>query len=175
MNKISKINWKDVVEGISHQEGEVRTMGAEFYQNNDGRFDNIISSWIKAGYNSNKVEWINFYPEKHFDNTISETFSKEVETNHIRSWISCIRPGKSAPWHQDIDDLMEDYKTLGRLKRFTCFINIPYHGQVMSIEKQAFYMVPVNSIFEWNHWQDWHGAGNCGFENYYLYHFLGYV
>lgn len=175
MNNILDIDWKKVLNNIENQDGEIRTIGSEFYKNVDGRFNHIIESWSKAGYTSNMVEWINYYPGSHFDESVSEMFSNNVDLHHIRSWISCIRPGKSAPWHQDIDDQIEKYLELGKLKRFTCFIDEPAHGQVMSIDKKSFYMIPVNTVFEWNDYMDWHGASNCGFKNYYLYHFLGYT
>ncbi len=169
------INWKNTLETLNTSVGDVRTIGSNFYENRDGRFDEIIRLWNTAGYNSNQVEWINYYPDKHFDISLSESFSINIGCKHIRSWISCIRPGKSAPWHQDIDDEIDSYTLLGTLKRFTCFIDEPAHGQVMCVDKKSFYMIPVNTVFEWNNYMDWHGASNCGFKNYYLYHFLGYI
>jgi hypothetical protein len=174
MNNKSAVNWKNIIDLISSRHGDIRTIGIDFYKNSDGRFDHILELWNQAGYTKNKVEWINYYPEKHFDTDVADLFSREVGMKHIRSWISCIRPGKSAPWHQDIDDDIEHYLKLGKLKRYTCFIDKPNYGQVTVIDKQAFYMIPENTIFEWNDILDWHGASNCGFHNYYLYHYLGF-
>jgi hypothetical protein len=173
-NLISDINWEDVVSSINMSKGEVRTIGQSFYQNNNGEFDHIINLWNQAGYTSNKVEWLNFYPEKHFDKNVEQHFSLQVNCTPVRSWISCVRPGKSAPWHQDIDDNLESYNKLGKLKRFTCFINEPYYGQVFMLEKKCFYMEPKGKIIVWDDYLNWHGASNCGFENAFLYHFLGY-
>ena len=163
-----------LINKIENQEGDIRTIGLDFYKNTDGRFDSIIKSWLDAGYTSQKVEWINYYPEKHFDLQYVDDFANEVGLKHIRSWISCVRPGKSAPWHQDIDDAMEDYLKLGELVRYTCFLNKPAVGQILIVDKNSYYMTPQSTIVKWNDVMDWHGASNCGFENQYLYHFLGY-
>ncbi len=174
MIKFSSLDWSKTLSVVQGSQGEVRTIGADFYENKDGRFDEIIKLWIDAGYTTNKVEWINFYPGKHFDKNIENLFAQEVSLNPIRSWISCVRPGKSAPWHQDIDDDLEIYQSKGDLKKYTCNINHPSHGQVFMIDKQCYYMEPRTKIIEWPDYMSWHGASNCGFENHYLYHFLGY-
>lgn len=172
---MSNINWKPIVDSLKMQQGEVRTIGLDFYKNADGRFNEIINSWNKAGYTPNKVEWINFYPGKHFDESVVSEFAKEVGLTHVRSWISCVRPGKSAPWHQDIDDDMEQYQALGKLYRYTCHIAAPAVGQVLLIDKESFYMVPEGTTTCWPDYMAWHGSSNCGFENHYLFHFLGYA
>lgn len=174
MSNLSLIDWQTILKDIEDQSGEVRTIGVDFYKNQNGEFNEIINLWNKAGYTSEKVEWINYYPGQHFDKIIEEQFAKEVNSTPIRSWISCVRPGKSAPWHKDVDDSMESYKQLGTLERFTCHINKPVHGQVLLVEKDSFYMEPVGKIFKWPDYMSWHGAANCGFTNHYLYHFLGY-
>jgi hypothetical protein len=171
---MSNINWKPIVEEIISQQGEIRTMGVEFYRNADGRFNSIIDAWDKAGYTPNKVEWINFYPGKHFSETIVNQFAEQVNAFHLRSWISCIRPGKSAPWHQDIDDDLEQYQSKGKLVRYTCHISHPSEGQILLIDKESFYMIPEGTITKWDDYMAWHGASNCGFKNQYLFHFLGY-
>lgn len=171
---MSNINWADVVSSIDNINGEVRTIGEDFYQNNNGEFNEIIKLWGDAGYTKNKVEWINYYPGTHFDKKVEEQFGNEVSLKPVRSWISCVRPGKSAPWHQDIDDAMKEYESLGELERYTMFITAPSHGQVLMIEQNCYYMQPINTLVKWPSHLAWHGASNCGFGNHYLYHFLGY-
>ena len=168
------INWKEIINELKTQQGEIRTIGLDFYKNIDGRFNEIITLWNDAGYTSNKVEWINFYPGTHFNENISSQFAKLVGIKHIRSWISCTRPGKSAPWHRDVDDAMDDYLKMGQLERYTCHIGEPAVGQVMLVDQESFYMIPEGTITRWPDALAWHGAANCGFDNHYLYHFLGY-
>lgn len=173
MIKFSTLDWSKTLSAVQNIQGEVRTIGVDFYNNDNGEFNEIKKLWNDAGYTPNKVEWINFYPNTHFDD-VSQQFAQEVNLTHIRSWISCIRPGKSAPWHQDVDDNMLEYIKLGELVRYTCHIATPAHGQVMMIEKNCYYMIPQGTLTKWDNFDDWHGASNCGFENHYLYHFLGY-
>lgn len=170
----TNILWDHVVNNIASQQGEIRTVGADFYKNANGEFNEIITLWKEANYTPEKVEWINFYPGTHFEEIISNVFAKEVNATHIRSWISCTRPGKSAPWHQDVDDNMNEFLKLGNLVRYTCHISTPQHGQVLLIEKNCYYMIPQGTVTRWPNIMAWHGASNCGFSNHYLYHFLGY-
>lgn len=169
---MTNIHWDNVVNNLKN--GEVRTIGVDFYQNKHGEFNEIIQLWESADYTGNKVEWINFYPVTHFDKDIETEFGKLVNLTPVRSWISCVRPGKNAPWHRDIDDNMNSYESLGTLERYTCFIQEPKHGQVMLLEDRAYYMEPKYKIVKWTDILAWHGASNCGFTNHYLYHFLGY-
>jgi hypothetical protein len=173
--KMSEIQWDKVVEEIKSHQGDVRTIGVDFYQNIDGRFSTIIELWNKAGYTPEKVEWINFYPEKHFDKNVVHQFADNVKLKTIRAWISCVRPGKSAPWHQDIDDSMEEYEKLGKLIRYSVTINEPKFGQFFSIDKEPYYMLPKGTVILWSNYMEWHGASNCSFENHYLFHFIGYI
>lgn len=167
-------SWNTVVNKIALQPGEVRTIGKDFYKNIDGRFNKIAQMWNNAGYTQQKVEWINYYPDIHFSNDIVEEFAKAHNLTTARAWISKVRPGKSAPWHQDIDDDLEKYESLGKLKRYTCQICQPEHGQVFLIEQESYYMLPQNTTVLWNDYMAWHGASNCGFKDHYLFHFIGY-
>ncbi len=168
------IDWDSVLSSVKCSDGEIRTIGVDFYKNEHGQFNEIIQLWNDAGYTSNKVEWINYYPGVHFNKDVEEKFARSLNVNPIRSWISCIRPGKSAPWHQDVDDSMSQYKELGNLVRYTCHIDKPSLGQILLIEKDSFYMVPQGTVTKWHDYMAWHGSSNCGFNNHYLYHFLGY-
>ena len=170
---MTNIDWDQILDSLKN--GEVRTVGEDFYRNEDGRFNEIINLWKSANYTRDKVEWINFYPGVHFDESVSMQVADLLEIKHIRSWISCIRPGKNAPWHQDIDDDFEKYLKLGKLVRYTVHIQKPFHGSVVLIEKNAYYMMPQGSVTKWDDPMSWHGSSNCGFQNHYLYHILGYL
>jgi len=167
--------WDDVVLEISQMQGEVRTIGLDFYKNEKGEFNEISTLWESAKYTSVQVEWINYYPNLHYNKEVENKFSQIVNCKPIRSWISCLRPGKNAPWHQDVDDNLSEYNKLGKLVRYTCFIHDPAYGQLLMIEDKSYYMQSKNTIIKWNNFLDWHGASNCGFKKQYLYHFLGYV
>lgn len=168
------INWQDIINNLDLAQGEVRSYGVNFYRNEDGRFNHIIDLWKTAGYDkTDSVEWINFYPGKHFDNVVVTEFEKLTNTVCARAWISCIRPGKMAPYHQDIDDQIEEYLKQGELVRFSVNASEPSTGQLFIVEDTALYNVPQGTIYEWPHYLAWHAGGNCSFKPKFLFNFLG--
>lgn len=167
-------NWKKVIESLPLDQGESKTPDSKFYLNTDGRFDKIIAQWKDAGYDKiDSVEWINYYPGKHYDNSVIENFSKWSNTICARSWISRIRPGKMAPWHQDVDDHLEKYLEVGELIRFSVFISEPSLGAIFLLKDTAYHLQPEGSVVKWDHYMDWHAGANCGFKDKFMFHFLG--
>lgn len=173
-NMIITQECNDLIEQLKNKAGDIRTIGVNFYKNINGSFDEILNLWKKANYTPQQVEWINYYPEKDFDEKFINTFFKDTNLKLARAWVSKIKPGKSAPWHKDVDDNLEQYESKGKLTRYTCYLNAPAYGQVLSIDNKTYYMVPQGTMIKWGNYMDWHGASNCGFEDQYLFHFLGY-
>lgn len=174
LGKCNTIDWQELINNLKNQKGEYRTYDATFYKNIDGRFDEIINLWNNAGYDKSKtVEWINFYPEKHFDRDIINKFEEWTNTTCVRAWISKIKPGRYAPYHIDIDDQEEEYLKRGNLIRFTAHPCIPAKGQVLIVGDTVFHMVEQGSVYRWSNYREWHGGGNCSFEPKYLFNFLG--
>jgi hypothetical protein len=167
-------NWDSVIDSLSTQQGEVRSYGVKFYRNDDGRFDEIIDLWKTAGYDqAGTVEWINFYPGKHFDASIVTEFEKLTGTRCAKCWISAIRPGRYAPYHWDVDDKEEQYLAQGQLIRYSCTISKPVSGQVFIVEDQVVHNYPQGTVIEWPNHRAWHAGGNCSFKTKYLFNFLG--
>lgn len=168
------INWQALVNVLERQDGEARTYGVDFYKNNDGRFNEVIDLWSKAGYDkSGTVEWINYYPGKHFDESYIRQFEEYTNTSCIRAWVSKIRPGRYAPYHIDIDDNEEEYLKQGDLVRFTAHPCIPNKGQVLIVDQTVFHMEAQGNVYKWGNYRAWHGGGNCSFKPKYLFNFLG--
>jgi hypothetical protein len=168
------INWQQLVDSIATQEGEARTYGVDFYQNTDGRFDEVIKLWNQAGYDkSGTVEWINYYPGKHFDELYVKQFEEYVGVKCIRAWMSKIRPGRYAPYHTDIDDHEEEYLKQGELVRFTAHPCLPTPGQVLIVDNHVFHNEIQGNIYQWPNHLAWHAGGNCSFKPKYLFNFLG--
>jgi hypothetical protein len=168
------IDWQQITDALDLTQGEVRSYGVKFYQNADGRFNHIINIWQTAGYDkTGTVEWINFYPSKHFDNIVVEQFAQLTNTTCARAWISCIRPGKMAPYHQDIDDNAEEYLKQGELVRFSVNACNAEHGQIFIVEDTVLYNQPVGTVYEWPHYLAWHAGGNCSFKPKFLFNYLG--
>lgn len=168
------IDWNNLIAGIVLEQGDVRVPGKKFYQNTDGRFDEIINKWQSAGYESSgSVEWINYYPGKHFDNRVIDKLATAMGLSPARCWISKIRPGKMAPYHQDIDDDIEKYLQYGPIERYSIFISRPSLGSVFLLKNQVFHLQPQGTMVKWDNYLDWHAGVNCGFEDKFMLHFLG--
>lgn len=168
------INWDMVLSGLPLDKGESKTPDKKFYQNTDGRFDEIIAKWQSAGYDQgDSVEWINYYPGSHFDLSVVEKFSKTVNLKHARSWISRIRPGKMAPYHQDIDDNIEKYLAQGELIRYSVLISKPSLGSIFLLKEAVYHNQDQGTLIKWDNYMDWHAGSNCGFSDQFMFHFIG--
>lgn len=168
------INWQALIDSLDGVEGDRRAYGVDFYKNEDGRFNEIIDLWKKAGYDkSNTVEWINYYPGKHFSDQVVKDFEKFTGCSCARAWISKIRPGRYAPYHIDIDDNEEEYLKQGELVRFTAHAGISKMGQVLIVDEMVFHMEKQGNVYRWGNYRAWHAGGNCSFEPKYLFNFLG--
>lgn len=169
-----KGKWDSIIETLLIQDGDPKTIDKAFYKNIDGRFDEVIDLWKSAGYDKvTTVEWINYYPDKHFENLVVEEFEKFSNTKCARAWISRIRPGKYAPIHKDIDDNIEEYLKQGELVRYSIFISQPHPGGVFISNNHCFHCEPSGNVYEWDHYQDWHAGGNCGLHDKFMFHFIG--
>lgn len=168
------IDWQHIIDSLDLSQGEIRSYGVNFYRNEDGRFNHIIDLWQQAGYDKTEtVEWINFYPDKHFNSDFITEFETATNTKCSRAWISMIRPGKMAPYHQDIDDNEEEYLKQGTLVRYSVCANKPEHGQIFVVEDHVCYNQPQGTLLEWPDYRAWHAGGNCSFKPKFLFNFLG--
>ncbi len=168
------INWQELVDSLKDQQGDPRTYGVDFYINADGRFNQVIDLWKQAGYDkSGTVEWINYYPGKHFNQDVISKFEEYTDTTCVKAWISKIKPGKYAPYHWDIDDHEEEYLKQGQLVRYTAHPCTPNKGQVLVVDQHVFHMEHQGNVYKWEDHRAWHGGGNCSFEPKYLFNFLG--
>ena len=170
------IDWQKITDSLDLSNGEIRSYGVDFYRNEDGRFNHIIDMWQNAGYDKlESVEWINFYPGVHFDEKVVKDFEIFSNTKCARAWISMIRPGKMAPYHQDIDDNEEEYLKQGSLVRFTVNACEPSNGQIFMVEDKALYNQPIGTVYKWPTYLAWHAGGNCSFKSKFLFNFLGII
>ncbi|NBP57264.1 hypothetical protein EBU71_12170 [bacterium] len=139
-----------------------------------GSYREVIQLWDKAGYELEKIEWYDYYPGTHFDINVQNIFSKIVNAIPRRVFVSELWPGRLVPYHWDVEDNEKEWLLEGDLKRWTVFMDKPQDGHVFLLEDHdAFYDVPQHGIWEWDHYKNWHAGANCGYEPYYLFHFLG--
>jgi hypothetical protein len=166
--------WDSIIDCLYVEDGDPKIFGEDFFQNVDGRFDYNINILKNAGYDKvDTVEWINYYPGKHFDPLPVKEFEKYAGVKCARAWISKIRPGKYAPIHQDIDDNIEQYLAQGEVIRYSTFISQPHPGGVFILGNQCFHTEASGNTYQWEDYMDWHAGGNCGLHDKFMFHFLG--
>ena len=134
----------------------------------------MYSAWEQAGYTKTDViEWINYYPGKHFDEQLLQPVYDKLQVTPKNVWISSIKPGKCVPWHWDIEDRAAEWTKEGNLVRYTVYLDEPKLGHVFVVGDQCLYNIPKGSIYRWGHWNDYHLGFNCGFEQKYVLHIVG--
>jgi hypothetical protein len=168
------INWDSIISNLPLADGKANTPDKKFYSNTDGRFNNMIETWKQAGYDQcDSVEWINYYPTQHFSEDVITNFGSWANATCARAWISRIRPGKMAPFHQDIDDQIETYLAQGELVRYSVLISKPSHGGIFLFYNKIYHLEPQGTVIKWDNYMDWHAGTNCGLTDKFMFHFLG--
>jgi hypothetical protein len=126
-----------------------------------------------ASYPIDSIEWLNLYPGEDYDKSIVDQFALDKNLKICRSWISLIRPGKTAPWHWDWDQNLKEYESKGELTRYSVSLGDDV-GHVFICGSDCFHNQQIGSEYKWKNYKEYHGAANFGFTPYYLFHFLGY-
>jgi len=165
------INWNEVIDIVKDKEGTV--LPNLIWDN--PHFEEMKKLYTESNYIIEASEWINYYPEQDYDISINEKFGEFVGyPKYARAWISRINPGKTAPWHWDLDDKEAEYIEKGDLIRFVCKMNIPAPGQVTIIGNNTIHGGLQGDIYEWPDHRMWHGSVNCGLKPKYQFNYLGY-
>lgn len=173
-NCSSIIDWPSIVESISAQPGDTRDYRFDFCNYSDPEFLQMKQNLDNAGYNKlNSVGWNNYYPGVHFSQEVVSKFETYVNATPLKVWISCVPPGKYAPWHHDVNDKENEYQQQGKQIRFICNIGKPVKGQVLVVKDEVLHLEEQGSVYQWDSYRDWHGGGNCSFSKKYLFNFLG--
>lgn len=175
------IDWNDVLQSLIPESGDPITMDlvldkSTIKDTNSKVMDaytKISQTWIDAGYDLKNIKWFDYYPGEHFDKQIETVFENLVNAKARRVWISEIMPGRSAPYHWDVDDHEEFWLNEGPLIRYTCFIEKPVFGHIFVLDNQHYYNEPQHSVIQWNDHRAYHAGTNCGPEPFYLFHFVG--
>lgn len=170
-NCANTVDWKDVIDGIKDLPGAV--VVPDRSKLNSDEYQALFKLWDSADFNLANVKWINYYPQDLCYN-VAAKFEEILGVKHIRSWVSRIDPGYSAPWHYDIDHDEQEYLKLGQLRRFVCYIGEPAPGHISIIEDSCHYLEKEGNIYEWDNYRAWHAGANVGLTPKYQYNFLAY-
>jgi hypothetical protein len=145
------------------------------WQQDTPGYTEIFTMWKEAEFNVSSIEWINYYPEKDFNNDIVTDAADFLELSGIhRSWISRINPGYYAPWHWDVDDNENEYLKKGEIKRYTITMSNPTIGHIFILNDDYHFNKPSGTILKWKNYKDWHAGINGGLTPKFMFHLIGY-
>jgi hypothetical protein len=166
------IDWDKIINDIKDQPGRK----VDLINWNNPLFLKIKDLFSSSNYNMSSAEWINYYPGKDFPESVNTIFGNFVKhPNVIRSWISRINPGKTAPWHWDVDDNEEQYLQQRKLVRFTCKIGTHDPGHITVIGDHVLYNNRSGDVFQWPEHRTWHGSANAGLVPKYQFNYLAHI
>lgn len=165
------IDWDVVISKLENKPG-VRLPRWDW---NHPEFLKIKELYETSNYLPDSAEWINYYPEVDYDINVNKLFGEFVgKPQYARAWISRINPGKTAPWHWDIDDFSEQYESAGKLIRYTARINKDGTGQVALVNDYAIVGGKQGDVYQWPDIRAWHGSANVGYTIKYQFNYLAY-
>jgi len=148
--------------------------GLEAHKDESGYAD-INKMWQDAKFNTNAMQWINYYPGKDFTQDLVDDVAKYLRLSGVhRAWISRIDPGYMAPWHWDVDDNESTYLQKGEIKRYSMTLCSPAMGHIFIVGDDYIYNVPEGSIFKWKNYKEWHTGINAGMTPKFTFHIIGY-
>jgi hypothetical protein len=176
------IDWDKVIASIQHHDGDFNSVTSVVDRSEAeavgdqgllSSYREIISTWEKAGYDLEQIQWHDYYPGEHFDIEVQQVFEQMFNATPRRVFVSQVLPGRCVPYHWDVEDHEQEWLAEGKLVRYVCFMDKPKFGHVLILEDECFYNIEQHEIYEWNWYRSHHAGTNCGTEPYYLFHFLG--
>ena len=175
LNTFRRLDWNIIVSNLNNQNGNTITTDPDKWNLDTSEYSNIYQMWKDAKFNPNSIKWINYYPNKHYEQDLIDNIQSYLRLSGIhRSWISRVDPGYYAPWHWDIDDNEDLYLQKGTPIRYSIMIGESYPGQIFIIGQDYIYNCPQGSIFKWNNYKEWHCGINASMVPKYMLHLLAY-
>lgn len=169
------VNWDSILLDIKQKTGKTNKVDPAIWNLETPGYGEILQLWQKNNVNTDSIEWINYYPTINYSKDIEIEFANSFNCTPLRSWISRIDPGYMTGWHWDVDDHESEYKSKGKLVRYTCFIDKPKVGHAFVIGQQCYYNVLQGTTVKWNKYNEWHCGMNGGLEPNFMFHLIGYI
>jgi hypothetical protein len=172
-NTDDKINWASIIDSLKDKEGVKSRI--QKYLSDDIQTD-MRKMFEDSKYCLFSAKWTNYYPGKDFDQSVSDSFGEIVKKSKcVKSWISRVDPGKTAPWHWDIDDNEKEYLSQGDVVRFTCKINPFDPGHITAVGNGVLPKGNVGDIYQWVDHRQWHGSANAGLIPKYQFNYIAWI
>lgn len=152
----------------------VNTDPARWNQDTPG-YSEVYTLWKDSKFNIASIQWINYYPEKDFSQSIVDDAAEFLGLNGVhRAWISKIDPGYFAPWHWDVDDNEKEYLKKGPIKRYSITMTNPAMGHIFILEDNYYFNKMSGTVIKWNDYKQWHAGINGGLSPKLMFHIIGY-
>lgn len=162
-----------LIQQLEHVAGDAVTTDPSRWKFSNPEYKKIHDLWIDASFNKDSIQWINYYPHKHYDATFSENIAAVLNLSRThRSWISRINPGYYAPLHWDIDDNEARYLSHGEIKRYSMMMTASI-GHLFILDDTYIYNKDIGTIIQWHDHRAWHAGSNAGLKSKYMFHILG--
>ena len=144
-----------------------------FEKSNDPETLEIMQKWFDCNYNLDSAKWVNYQGIQDYSNDITERFAKWVDIQPLKSWVTRVDPGCTAPCHPDIEKDLKPYLSNGKIIRYTCHMCDDGIGSAFFLEDHFFYNQPNGNTYRWDNWLLWHGGVNAGTKPHWLFSFWG--
>jgi len=162
------INWNEIIKNL--KDGKIVTVDPARWNMSNPEYANMLKLWKENNFNTDSVKWTNYYDTK----DIEIELATRMHVTPLRSWISCVEPGYMTGYHYDIDDREQEYLKLGKIKRFSIFMNEPKVGQLFILGSNYYYNQEQGTTISWLNYREWHNGINGSLSNKYMFHLLGY-
>ena len=178
------INWYEFAETLKNipddlvkpvRNAEFTSDKTMFEESTDPKTMKIMQKWFDCNYNLDSVKWVNYQGIENYGNSITARFADWVGVQPLKSWVTRVDPGCTAPYHPDIEaDLFEE-QINGQIVRYTCHMCDDGIGAAFFLEDHFFYNQPNGNVYKWDNWLSWHGAVNAGTKPHWLFSFWGII
>lgn len=171
------IDWKSIIDSIKDRKDSIVKRGrpeqwmdsAVLDAESSKPWTNYIKKLDSAMYDFGSTCWHTFDVNKHYNKSVEEKLCKFLNVDLGWSQIHRVDPGCNCPIHIDNDGNLEDNSNIK--VRYFIQISEPAFGQAFTVGLETLNFKNAGDIFLWDHYQQWHGAANFGFDPVYYFSF----
>ena len=183
-NTSNIIDWDHVVTNIDNQgfkfnqpprgydEWRARGNKEDFIGEQKNSVHSMVSRWESADFNFDYIYLSEYFIE--VNHPVVQTLGNFLKLTPTFCLISRILPGYGIPTHWDPVNNTEELEKQNKVRRFSCFIELPSIGHVFIIGDHYLYDQPQGAIWEWPDYRTPHIGMNFGLTPKYLLSLIGY-
>lgn len=177
-NTGNSIDWKSIVDSLKNQPpANTGPDNSLADPDNIVGFQEILDKWnsvrVRTVSEGGTNSWDMYYPGTNFDRSVVDKFCDIVGADVTVAWIANLHPGCMAHWHWDTSGKEDVFDAIPNMVRYCCFVMEPHPGHAFMTEDHIFAYSNYGDIYQWPDRKMWHGGVNFGFEEKYMFHFIG--